>query len=402
MNLPTFFRYPRRCLPASGWAAAALFLGLFPSLCLSLFFSGAASAAPRCLSDCTPRIGIVSAFGEEADILIAQTSEKRVWTVNGNRFTAGVLRGNRVVIVLSGVSMINSTMVTQLMLDHFRVERLIMSGIAGGVNPAHHVGDVTVPERWAMPMEVYWNHDMAVPQPCPAAPAAPLGAPATSASSVTSATSAAPDGASQPDGAGAGSVACLGLRLARVDGKSPAPFGVPGEPGGLFIRDNFVMSSANAPKGEFRFDYEVDPSMLAVAREIRPVLERCGPKARKDAAGAPDPKLCVVQQPRLIVGGRGVSGTAFLANSQYRRYLFEQLQAQTFEMETAALAHVAYANGVPFIAFRSLSDLAGAEEFNADVVALFASGLAETNEAAVTLAFLEAWARQHPARGAKH
>ena len=63
-------------------------------------------------------------------------------------------------------------------------------------------------------------------------------------------------------------------------------------------------------------------------------------------------------------------------------------------METAALAQVAYANRVPYIAFRSLSDLAGGEEFNADVGALFASGLAETNEAAVTIAFLEAWARR--------
>ena len=95
--------------------------------------------------------------------------------------------------------------------------------------------------------------------------------------------------------------------------------------------------------------------------------------------------------PQVIVGGRGVSGTAFLANPQYRTYLFEQLQAQTFEMETAALAHVAYANAIPYIAFRSLSDLAGAEEFNADAVALFASGLAERNEAEVTLSFLEAW-----------
>jgi adenosylhomocysteine nucleosidase len=43
---------------------------------------------------------------------------------------------------------------------------------------------------------------------------------------------------------------------------------------------------------------------------------------------------------------------------------------------------------------RSLSDLAGAHEFNQDVGALFRSGLAETNEAAVTLAFLEAWSRE--------
>ena len=35
-----------------------------------------------------------------------------------------------------------------------------------------------------------------------------------------------------------------------------------------------------------------------------------------------------------------------------------------------------------------------ATEFNADVGALFSSGLAESNEAAVTLAFLEAWKKR--------
>lgn len=114
--------------------------------------STAAPPAPRCLTECSPRIGIVSAFGAEADILLGETQRKRAYRINGNRYTTGVLRGNPVVIALSGVSMINSAMVTQLMLNHFRVERLIMSGIAGGVNPANHVGDVTVPDRWAMPM----------------------------------------------------------------------------------------------------------------------------------------------------------------------------------------------------------------------------------------------------------
>ena len=92
--------------------------------------SPALAATARCLSECTPRIGIVSAFGQEADILVSQTRGKRSWTINGNRFTTGTLAGNRVVIVLSGVSIVNATMVTQLMLDHFRIDRLVMSGIA--------------------------------------------------------------------------------------------------------------------------------------------------------------------------------------------------------------------------------------------------------------------------------
>lgn len=327
----------------------------------TLLSSGSANAAPpRCLTECTPRVGIVSAFGQEADILVAQTAHRREYTINGNRFTTGSLRGNRVVIVLSGVSMVNSAMVTQLLLDHFRIERLVMSGIAGGIDPAHHVGDVTIPDRWSMPMEVYWNHDSGLPAPC-----------------------------GEP-----GKVDCLGLKLAAPGGKVLPPFELPNGPTGLFMRENFVMTAAHAPQGEFRFDYEVDARMMEVARSIRPELKRCGPKA------GDDPKLCVAALPRLVVGGRGVSGGAFLANPHYRRYLFEQLQAQTFEMETAAFAHVAYANHVPYIAFRSLSDLAGAEEFNADVGALFASGLAETNASAVTLAFLDAWAKQPNKTGA--
>jgi adenosylhomocysteine nucleosidase len=341
--------------------------------CSVLSIQAKPNAARACLTDCTPRIGIVSAFGEEAKILIAQTKNKRVHVVNGNPYTTGTLRGNKVVIVLSGVSMINSTMVTQNMINHFKIERLVMSGIAGGVNPANHVGDVTIPQRWAMPMEVYWSHDSSLPAAC--------GKP--------------------------GDVSCLGLKLAQVEGKGIEPFSLPGAvgssgtkvPTGLFMRENYVMTSANAPQGEFKFDYEVDPAMFAVASQIKPNLARCGPRALKSPGAEPDPKMCVAQQPKILLGGRGVSATVFLANPSYRTYLFEQLQVQTFEMETAALAHVAYANRIPYIAFRSLSDLAGAEEFNADVVASFASGLAETNEAEVTLAFLQAWSQRRAGQG---
>jgi adenosylhomocysteine nucleosidase len=325
-----------------------------------------AAAAPRaCLSECTPRIGIVSAFGQEAAILVKETHGARTWTINGNRFTTGTLRGNRVVIVLSGVSMINAAMTTQTLIDHFRIERLVMSGISGGIDPAHHVGDVLVPETWAMPMEVYWHHDGSLPAPCGAA----------------------------------GDLSCLGLRIARIDGKPVAPFTLPGAVAtGLFMRENHVTRPGAAPQGEYVFDYRADPEMLAVARAITPALATCGPKATRAVGGAPDPKLCVGTQPRVVVGGRGVSGTAFLANPEYRRYLFDELRAQTVDMETASLAHVAHVNGIPYIAFRSLSDLAGAQEFNADVGALFASGLAEANESAVTLAFLAAWSERQAAR----
>ena len=313
------------------------------ALCLFLAIGGAALARGGCLTECSPRFGIVSAFGAEADVLLANTSHPRQYVINGNTFTTGVLAGNRVVIVLTGVSLENSAMLTQLMIDHFNVDHLLLSGIAGGVDPANHVGDVIIPDKWSFPLEVYWNGDSNVPAPC--------GAP--------------------------GDISCLGLQLSTFTSTPGSDYAGTG----LFMRDTFVRTSANYPNGEYIFDYPVDPEMYHVAQTINPALARCGPL---------NPSLCVSAQPVIRRGGRGLSAGAFLANPDYRSYVFNVLHGQSFDMETTAFAHVAYANGIPFIAFRSLSDLAGGSDFN-DVGAFFGSGLAESNSAAVTLAFLAEW-----------
>lgn len=312
-----------------------------------------AAGARRCLTECTPRIGIVSAFGAEADILLQQTQARHTWTIQGNRFTTGLLEGRPVVIVLSGVGMVNAAMTTQMMLDNFRIHHLILSGIAGGIDPENHVGDVVVPEKWAAPMEIYWNGDESLPAAC--------GKP--------------------------GAVECLGVKLARDGTGNPfPPVRLGNIPTGQFLRDTHVVNASNSPEGEYRFDFPADPQMLAIARTLQPDLEKCGPRA---------PSQCVSTQPQLRVGGRGVSSNAFLANPGYRQYLHKTIQAELMDMETAALAQVAYTNRIPFIAFRSVSDLAGGNDFK-EVGAFFGSGLAETNEAKVTLAFLRKWHDRKP------
>jgi adenosylhomocysteine nucleosidase len=59
------------------------------------------------------------------------------------------------------------------------------------------------------------------------------------------------------------------------------------------------------------------------------------------------------------------------------------------DMESAAVAHVAYSNRVPFIAFRSLSDLAGGGGGENEIGTFFQ--IAADNSARVLLAFLDAW-----------
>ncbi len=312
--------------------------------------------AAGCLTDCTPRFGIVSAFGNEAELLVAKTVDRREYRINGNVFTTGVLEANPVVIVLTGQSIENASMLTQLLIDHFRVHHLLLSGIAGGLSDANHIGDVVVPDKWSLPLEGYWNGSSEVPVPC----------------------------------GKAGDLSCVGEKLASVTSAPNSDFQVqtPAGPAstGLFMRDTFVMTAANSPQGEFKFDYAVDPEMLAIARTMKPELDRCGPKNKS---------LCVSSQPRLVIGGRGVTLSTFLANSNYREYLTQELAAVSVDMETSAFAHVAYANSIPFLAFRALSDQAGGSD-NKQVGVFFGSGLAETNESRVTLAFLRAWSKAHP------
>jgi adenosylhomocysteine nucleosidase len=97
---------------------------------------------------------------------------------------------------------------------------------------------------------------------------------------------------------------------------------------------------------------------------------------------------CLVHKPKIIVGGHGVSGQAFVDNTAFREWAYKTFDAKVLDMESAAVAHVAYANQTPFIAFRSLSDLAGGGAGENEERTFFQ--LASDNSAAFVRAFLAA------------
>lgn len=132
-------------------------------------------------------------------------------------------------------------------------------------------------------------------------------------------------------------------------------------------------------KPEKRLWFEVDAHLLDVARSVATSA------ALKDCS---DDHKCLAHPPKVIVGGHGVSGPAFVDNSGFRDYIRRAFDADTIDMESAAVAHVAYANHVPFIAFRSLSDLAGADPDKNQMQTFGA--LASGNSASVLEAFLAA------------
>ena len=128
----------------------------------------------------------------------------------------------------------------------------------------------------------------------------------------------------------------------------------------------------------------MDDSLLAAARVAAADVEL-------DRCTADD--TCLRHAPRIVVGGAGVSGGAFVDNAEFREYTFATFGARVLDMESAAVAHVAYANDVPFIAVRSLSDLAGGGEGENQMEVFL--GLAAGNAAAVVTALL----RSLPAEG---
>ena len=105
-----------------------------------------------------------------------------------------------------------------------------------------------------------------------------------------------------------------------------------------------------AREGEEQFRkiaaFPADPALLAAARKAAPKVPPQR-KAGRDVA--------------ISVGGTGVAGSVFLDNAPYREWIFRVWKARCLDMESTALAQVAYANRKPILIVRGLSDLAGAQ-----------------------------------------
>ena len=111
--------------------------------------------------DRTPRTAVMSAFEPEWTALKATMSGREDHVVNGKILATGTIEHQPVVLFLSGISMVNAAMSTQLVLDRFTIKRIVFSGIAGGVNPDLEIGDVVVPDEWCQYLEAVFAREKA-------------------------------------------------------------------------------------------------------------------------------------------------------------------------------------------------------------------------------------------------
>jgi adenosylhomocysteine nucleosidase len=86
-----------------------------------------------------PRVGIISAMSSELNLLKDKTAISYEKQIAGETFYVGTLQGKEVVLVKAGVGKALAAMYAGLLADNFNVNKIIFTGIAGGV------GDQTKP-----------------------------------------------------------------------------------------------------------------------------------------------------------------------------------------------------------------------------------------------------------------
>jgi adenosylhomocysteine nucleosidase len=92
-------------------------------------------------------IGILCAIPQELVHLRDVLAGERAETVAGLRFDRGSLDGHEVVLVGAGIGKVNTALTATLLADRFACRMIVISGVAGGLDPALHIGDVVIADR---------------------------------------------------------------------------------------------------------------------------------------------------------------------------------------------------------------------------------------------------------------
>ena len=109
--------------------------------------------------------GILCAMDCEMNLIRRDLENPTVTILAGREFVSGSLYGKDVVVVISHIGKVAAALTTTLLLQCFGVERVLFSGVGGGICPDLHVGDAVVgdysvqhdfklPPEWGEPFRI--------------------------------------------------------------------------------------------------------------------------------------------------------------------------------------------------------------------------------------------------------
>ena len=250
---------------------------------------------------------IDAAFATMDDAQITQTVY-----IKGVKYQLGTYKGEPIVVFSTGVSITNAAMTVQMALDYFPIDKLVMMGIAGAINPKYTPGDIAVPERWYFHDEsVYIN-------------------PKKGDANVYE----------LPD--------YYAKQLEYYKARRETDKHSPNYKNIGFIHPTEVAVVKEGWDTRKRMPYfTADKALLAMAqralKKIPPITMPSGKEILVD------------------IGGNGVTGSVFVDNAKYREWLRDVYTADVAEMESATVAQVSFVNDVDWLIIRSISDLAGGQ-----------------------------------------
>ncbi|MQL81201.1 hypothetical protein Taro_013659 [Colocasia esculenta] len=310
-----------------------------------------------------PRLGVVVPNAFEMNPLLQSSSfvpdeHFPFLDFAGRRFRFGTIEKKRVIVVMTGLSMLNAGLATQLLLDLFEVEGVVHYGIAGNANPDLQIGDVVVPRYWAHTGLWVWQRYGDGPND---------ELPLESAGDYTRELGYLRfSDFSNATGNTLNRVWYQREEIFPVDGvpeQRQHAFWVPANAAYFGLAEKLEVVILQLPPCTFRW-------LLGLE------LDRCV-----------NSSTCLPRRPAAMRVARGCSANTFVDNAAYRGFLSSKLNVTAIDMESAAVALVCLQQRRPFIAFRALSDLAGGGSAQSNEASVFA-GLAAGNAVAVAVKFI--------------
>ena len=89
-------------------------------------------------------LGVIGAMTEEVDLMLNEVTDKKEAVHAEITVTQGNYKGTKIALAQSGIGKVNATICTQMLIDIYKPEMLVFSGVAGGLLPNMSAGDIIV------------------------------------------------------------------------------------------------------------------------------------------------------------------------------------------------------------------------------------------------------------------
>ena len=89
-------------------------------------------------------IGIIGAMEEEISKLKEIMENKEIKTIAGMEFVKGEISKKQATVVRSGIGKVNAAPCTQVLIDRFKVDAIVNTGIAGSLKNEINIGDIVL------------------------------------------------------------------------------------------------------------------------------------------------------------------------------------------------------------------------------------------------------------------